>query len=579
MTYRYLREERRGLQIPLLEIFSALLLLAAIVWGMLELVRYSNEKDTLATDLTIAQIPLGGQNESQARARLEAIYQNQPVQLYYDGAIIEAEPATLGFTLNTDSMMADATAGSTLAQDFWTGFVNFLSRKPVAAVTVPLDYTFQESELRLYLEEIAARYDSEGGESQLNTTTLTFTTGNPARHLDIEQAVPLIEQALRDPQPENRRVTLPTFEQNVRRVSMDDLRQGIIRVMESYGFANTPDKIASAYVMDLSSGDEISINGDVVYSATSVIKIPIMINLFREQLGAPPDDIAYLLTESILCSNNASSNFLIQYSGYDAQNNTEVGQLSDGLNDVSCSAQEFGARHTYISAPLDINNREIQFEAPVCRPSEPASASVADDPYSQTTVEDMGWLLTSIYDCANHDSGLRAIDPDNITQTECQQMLEVLSGNRINRLLELGLPEGTEIAHKNGWGPETTGDAGIVFSPGGDYVIAVYAWEPDLDNNGVMTIQAWEMIEEISRLVYNYFNPTAALYERREPIYPFTAIDCVTVMSPDQVDLNDIDKNRVDENGDPLPGACYGGAASFNAATGECLPWNGWGND
>ena len=29
------------------------------------------------------------------------------------------------------------------------------------------------------------------------------------------------------------------------------------------------------------------------------------------------------------------------------------------------------------------------------------------------------------------------------------------------------------FAHKNGWGPETSADAGIVFSPGGDYVFAV----------------------------------------------------------------------------------------------------------
>jgi len=43
------------------------------------------------------------------------------------------------------------------------------------------------------------------------------------------------------------------------------------------------------------------------------------------------------------------------------------------------------------------------------------------------------------------------------------------------------------------------------------------------------------------------------------------------------VDLNNINANRLDENGDPLPTACYGGPSEFNPATGQCAPFNGWG--
>jgi len=86
----------------------------------------------------------------------------------------------------------------------------------------------------------------------------------------------------------------------------------------------------------------------------------------------------------------------------------------------------------------------------------------------------------------------------------------------------------------------------------------------------VPTIASWELIEEISRLTYNYFNPQAPLYQRREPILPLTAIDCVIVSSPEEVNLNDIDENRLDENGIPLPTACYGGP-------GDCKPFDNWG--
>jgi hypothetical protein len=55
-----------------------------------------------------------------------------------------------------------------------------------------------------------------------------------------------------------------------------------------------------------------------------------------------PDDIAYLLTASILCSDNSASNWLMQYSGDDS--------MGDGLNDVSCTAQALGAESSTLAA-------------------------------------------------------------------------------------------------------------------------------------------------------------------------------------------------------------------------------------
>ena len=66
------------------------------------------------------------------------------------------------------------------------------------------------------------------------------------------------------------------------------------------------------------------------------------------------------------------------------------------------------------------------------------------------------------------------------------------------------MPEGTIVAHKHGFGStDTIGDAGVVFSPGGDYVIVMYMWKPDY--------LEWEVtapiMATISRVVYRYFNP------------------------------------------------------------------------
>ncbi len=59
MDYGRLGERQRNFQFPLLELGSAVLLMMAIVLGMFELVNYSNQKDELPTDLTVAQVAVG----------------------------------------------------------------------------------------------------------------------------------------------------------------------------------------------------------------------------------------------------------------------------------------------------------------------------------------------------------------------------------------------------------------------------------------------------------------------------------------------------------------------------------------
>jgi hypothetical protein len=122
-------------------------------------------------------------------------------------------------------------------------------------------------------------------------------------------------------------------------------------------------------------------------------------------------------------------------------------------------------------------------------------------------------LLNAAYQCGYHETGVfLEMFPDNFTPTECRQMLEVMSHNRIGSLIEMGLPEDVPIAHKHGWIADTTGDAAVVFSPGGAYVLVVMLY----DRTDWVYTEAKPVIEEISRQVYNYFNPDAPMTEVRE---------------------------------------------------------------
>ena len=131
------------------------------------------------------------------------------------------------------------------------------------------------------------------------------------------------------------------------------------------------------------------------------------------------------------------------------------------------------------------------------------------DVYNQTTTSDMGMLLADIYQCATSGGGaLVAAFPGQITQDICQQMITYLASDKIGVLIEAGVPDGTQVAHKHGWTPDVNGviknisDAAIVYTPGGNYVLVMYAYHP---------VQAvWEPVSELfahlSQIVYNYFN-------------------------------------------------------------------------
>jgi len=107
-----------------------------------------------------------------------------------------------------------------------------------------------------------------------------------------------------------------------------------------------------------------------------------------------------------------------------------------------------------------------------------------------------------IYQCADGGGTLIAAYPDELTPDECQAMLDIMSQNHIGALIEAGVPEGTQVAHKHGWVGDSHGDAGIVFTPGGDYVLCVYLYHTDW--------LEWEvsspLMARISEATYNYFN-------------------------------------------------------------------------
>ncbi len=69
-----------------------------------------------------------------------------------------------------------------------------------------------------------------------------------------------------------------------------------------------------------------------------------------------------------------------------------------------------------------------------------------------------------------------------------------------------GLPTGTKIAHKGGWIDDMQSDVGIVDSPGGRYVAAIYIWRDGYVTNAYATPSPY--LGDFSHTIYTFFNPT-----------------------------------------------------------------------
>lgn len=280
----------------------------------------------------------------------------------------------------------------------------------------------------------------------------------------------------------------------------EELGEPIHEFLLENDLAPRTDREGSVFVMDLLTGEHFTLNGGVAYSGMSIMKIPVLVSYFidRDRGLELPD--AELVANTMICSENTSTNQMMTILG--------DGDILAGAREVSANMQQLGLGNSYVVAPFFTGNPEAT-PAPVSPINTAADQRTQPDLFNQMTVEEIGWLLGSMYQCAADGSGpLTTSFPNRVTQLECQQMIRVMSGNKIGRLLEAGTPIDTTIAHKHGWINNTHGDAGIVFGDESAYVLAmVYHERSDwLDFE-----RSFPLLEELSRRVWNYFNPSQPL--------------------------------------------------------------------
>jgi beta-lactamase class A len=484
---------------PIFRYTTIVIMFITVILATLQLVEYSRLRNNFPLGMRVGGVPIGGLNYVQAAERLYTVYR-APIEIIYAGNPIHIRPAVLGFEPEVDRMLAVAD-NQRVTEPFWQGFWNFLWSRNIETVNIPLTASYEENRIRDYLRvEISPRYDAPATPPKPVPGTTQFAEGITGTNIDIDRATIQIIDALRS--PTNRRVNLSLDQTTIPRPSITDLEIMIRQIVEVSGF----DGIVEVYLQDMGSsrnlllahqGNGQELTPNIAFSSWSLVKIPLMITVFRYMDEPYPPEAIALMQEMIQQSENASTDTLAMMV-IDANLSPLI--VTADMDKLGLE-NTFWAGHFYVGAPLLQN-----FSTPA---NQRTDVDTRPDRYNQTTAADMGMLMEDIYLCAERGGGsLIAAFPGEITQAKCRMMIDIMVLNKIGVLIQAGVPSGTTVAHKHGWAIETDGlvhtygNSALVYSPGGNYSLTIFVHHPVQAVFEPVNV----LFAQISSAIYNFFN-------------------------------------------------------------------------
>ena len=255
---------------------------------------------------------------------------------------------------------------------------------------------------------------------------------------------------------------------------LTDLENNIKYVMAQY-----PSVKPSVFVWQYDTERYADINASASYSAASIIKIPVLVDLFRSiEKGQVKLDDTMTLTDYYRAEGSGGLK-------YKAENSTwTIDQLARiMITDSDNSATNM--LMAKLGSMTDVNNQIRQWGLN----STSVQTWLPDlTGNNHTTARDMATMLYNI------DNNPKFLD---ITSRE--KIFDYMSHVHNNRLIQAGLGPGALFVHKTGDIGKMLGDAGIVFAPNGKkYIVVILANRPHNSAAGK------DFIVKASEVIYNY---------------------------------------------------------------------------
>lgn len=232
----------------------------------------------------------------------------------------------------------------------------------------------------------------------------------------------------------------------------------------------------SVYVWEYENGKYVDINGEEQFSAASIIKLPVLVRLFKaieagqmtiydemvltDYYKAPGSGNLQYMSSGSKYSLDALAKTMIQDSD-NSSTNMIMSKLG-GMDDINIGLRDWGISKTYVRTWLpDMTGT------------------------NKTTARDLAKIL---YNLDN---------PGFLNINSREYIIDYMSHVKNNKLIAAGLGNGALLVHKTGDIGSMLGDAGIVFAPNGKkYIIVILA------NRPYNSPQGKEFIVKASNLIY-----------------------------------------------------------------------------
>ena len=270
---------------------------------------------------------------------------------------------------------------------------------------------------------------------------------------------------------------------------LDSLRSAI-----AARIAQAPAQAVGVYFHDLGSGDTLLVGANMRFHAASTMKVPVMIQLFRDR-----DAGKLTLDDSVPITNDFRS--ILDGSPYQLDKADDSDSSLYDLVGQKRTIRQLVELMETVSSNLATNLLIALVEAK--RANTTARSLGADSILvlrgvedgkayragmnNTTTARDLGMLLTAL-------AQYRAASP-----AACREMLDILGRQHFTEGIPAGLPAGTRVEHKTGWiGSVVYHDAGIVRPTGrAPYVLVVLTG--GIKDDSV----AYALVRDISHQVYS----------------------------------------------------------------------------
>jgi len=273
---------------------------------------------------------------------------------------------------------------------------------------------------------------------------------------------------------------------------METLRAALTDTLADY-----PDATVAVAVRDLASEDALAIRGDRSYHAASTMKVPVMMEVYRQAQAGQ-----FALDDSLTIRNTFTS--IVDGSTYRIEDDSDAA-IYERLGE-RIAIRDLTERMITVSSNLATNMIiELVSADAVQRTIERLGTQhmkvrrgVEDiKAYRQglnntATASDLATVLTAI---AEHSA---------VSTAASRSMIAVLKRQEYNDTLPAGLPESAEVAHKTGWITEIHHDAAIVYPLNAAPYVLVVLTEGIPERERSAALHA-----SVARTVHAHLRPTA----------------------------------------------------------------------